>query len=272
MPTEPARARTKTPARKAVSPTKAKKSAAKTTATTALPADTTTTSPTTRKQLMENEVLEHATRLFAERGFNGTSLQDVATSMGLKRPALYYYFKSKDELLDRLIDRAVTDPTAQLRAIAARAELDPAERLRAITRAIVTFTLTNTDLFLLLVKSESELSQEARERFDESRREATEVVTAVIEEGIASGVFRPVDARIAAFSVYGISNWAAWWYRPDGPDSLESVADQLADIAAAGLQRPGDKSNRAVTTKAAIAELREGLDRLEQSLDYARRG
>lgn len=226
---------------------------------------------TTRKQLMENEVLEHATRLFAERGFNGTSLQDVATSMGLKRPALYYYFKSKEELLDRLIDRAVTDPANQLRAIAAEANLDPSERLQAITRAIVTFTLTNTDLFLLLVKSESELSPPARERFDESRREATAIVTSVIEEGIASGAFRPVDARIAAFTVYGISNWAAWWYRPDGHDSLESVADQLADIALAGLQRHDGTAPRTVTTKAAIAGLREGLDRLEQSLENARR-
>ncbi len=226
---------------------------------------------TTRKQLMENEVLEHATRLFAERGFNGTSLQDVATSMGLKRPALYYYFKSKEELLDRLIDRAVTDPANQLRAIAAQVDLDPPQRLQAIARAIVTFTLTNTDLFLLLVKSESELSPAARKRFNESRREATAIVTAVIEEGIASGAFRPVDARIAAFTVYGISNWAAWWYRPDGPDSLESVADQLADIALAGLQRHGRATTKVRTTKAAIAELREGIDRLEQSLDKARR-
>lgn len=251
MPTEPPRAKKK------ATPPKA-------------PAAARTTS-TTRKQLMENEVLEHATRLFAERGFNGTSLQDVATSMGLKRPALYYYFKSKEELLDRLIDRAVTEPASSLRAIAAQVDLDPAERLQAIARGIATFTLTNTDLFLLLVKSESELSPPTRKRFDESRREATEIVTAVIEEGIATGAFRTVDARIAAFTVYGIANWAAWWYRPDGHDSMESVADQLADIAVAGLRRHDGTTSRAITTKAAIAELREGLDRLEKSLD-GRRG
>ncbi len=224
----------------------------------------------TRKQLMENEVLEHATRLFAERGFTGTSLQDIATSMGLKRPALYYYFKSKEDLLDRLIDQAITDPADELRSIAARADLDAGERLHAITHHIVTVTLHHTDRFLLLVKSESELSPATRKKYDESRREATDVVTALIEEGIEAGVFRTVDPRIAAFSVYGISNWAAWWYNADRHGSIESVADQLADTALAGLRRSEHKSGGALTTGSAIAALREDLDRLEASLKPAR--
>ncbi|GAA1846589.1 TetR/AcrR family transcriptional regulator [Actinomadura bangladeshensis] len=223
----------------------------------------------TRKQLMENEVLEHATRLFAERGFAGTSLQDVATSMGLKRPALYYYFKSKEELLDRLIVQAVTDPANQLRDIAAQLDLDPAERLHAITHRIVTVTLNHTDRFLVLVKSESELSPATRKKFDDSRREATNIVTAVIEEGIGAGLFRPVDPRVAAFTVYGICNWAAWWYNPDGHDSIESVADQLADTALAGLLRNEQSTTRPLTTRAAIAALRDDLDRLEQTLEPA---
>ena len=54
----------------------------------------------TRRELVENEMYEHAIRLFAERGFAGTSLQDIADAMGVTRPALYYYVKSKDELPD----------------------------------------------------------------------------------------------------------------------------------------------------------------------------
>jgi AcrR family transcriptional regulator len=224
----------------------------------------------TRKQLMENEVLEHATRLFAERGFAGTSLQDVATSMGLKRPALYYYFKSKEELLDRLIAQAVTDPANQLRDIAAQLDLDPAERLHAIAHRIVTVTLNHTDRFLVLVKSESELSPATRQKFDDSRREATNIVTAVIEEGIEAGLFRAVDPRVAAFTVYGICNWAAWWYNPERHDSIESVADQLADTALAGLQRNGERTTKPLTTRAAIAALRDDLDRLEETLEPTR--
>lgn len=223
-----------------------------------------------RKQLMENEVLEHATRLFAERGFAGTSLQDVATSMGLKRPALYYYFKSKEELLDRLIIQAVNDPANQLKDIAERADLDAAERLHAITHRNVTWVLNHTAQFLLLVKSESELSPASAEKFNASRREAADIVTAVIEEGIESGLFRTVDPRIAALSVFGISNWAAWWYNPEGPDSIESVADQLADMALAGLQRSDQRTSSALSPRKVVAMLRDDLDRLEQALDLVR--
>ncbi|WP_433496959.1 TetR/AcrR family transcriptional regulator [Sphaerimonospora sp. CA-214678] len=224
----------------------------------------------TRKQLMANEVLEHATRLFAERGFTGTSLQDIATSMGLKRPALYYYFKSKEDLLERLIDEAVTGPADELRSIAARTDLDAAERLHAITHHIVTLTLSHTDRFLLLVKSESELSPATRKKFDESRREATDIVAAVISDGVEAGLFRSVDPRIAAFTVYGICNWAAWWYNPDRHGSIEVVADQLADTALAGFIQNRNRSPAPLTTQSAIAALRDDLDRLEASLSPTR--
>lgn len=212
-------------------------------------------------------MLEHATRLFAERGFAGTSLQDVANSMGLKRPALYYYFKSKDELLDRLIVEGVSGPTHELKIIAEQTDLSPAERLHAITRRNLRWVLTHIDRFRLLVKSESELSPASAKKFNASSREAIDTVTAVIEEGIEAGQFRSVNPRVAALGVFGISNWAAWWYQPGGSDSVESIADQLADLAVASVQKAEQSSDTALSPSKAIALLRQDLDRLEQALD-----
>jgi AcrR family transcriptional regulator len=233
----------------------------------ATPKDEPTNAGSPRKQLMENEVLEHATRLFAERGFAGTSLQDVANSMGLKRPALYYYFKSKDDLLDRLIVEGVSGPAHDLKLIAEQTELSPAERLHAITRQNLRWVLTHTDRFLLLVKSEAELSPASAKKFRAGSREAIDTVTAVIEEGIAAGQFRPVNARVAALGVFGISNWAAWWYQPGGSDSVETIADQLADLALASVQQPEQGQRHALSPRNALALLRQDLDLLEQSLD-----
>src|SRR5206468_2845368 len=67
---------------------------------------------TARRELVENELYEHATRLFAERGFAGTSLQDIADALGITRPALYYYVKSKDELLAKLVTEVTNGPLA----------------------------------------------------------------------------------------------------------------------------------------------------------------
>lgn len=220
-----------------------------------------------RKQLMENEILDQATRLFAERGFNGTSLQDVADAMGLKRPALYYYFKSKDALLDRLIMEATSGPAHDLHEIAGRSELDVATRLHLSARHIVVWVTHNRDRFLLLVKSESDLSPASAKKFNEGRRAALEAVRSVIEEGIASGHFRPVDPQVAAFGVWGICNWAAWWYRPDGRTPVDVIADQLAEMAVASLQRAERRDNATVSPHAALAALRDQIDQLEQALN-----
>lgn len=67
-----------------------------------------------RRDLVENEIYDHAARLFAERGFAGTSLQDVADAMGLTRSALYYYVKNKDELLARLVSEITEVPATAL--------------------------------------------------------------------------------------------------------------------------------------------------------------
>ena len=225
-----------------------------------------TAASATRRHLMENEVLEHATRLFAERGFAGTTLQDVAESMGLKRPALYYYFKSKEALLDRLISEATTSPAQDLAAIGRRTDQDATERLHAMACHMVTWVATHTDRFLLLVKSESDLSPEAAALFNSGRRAALDTVTAVIDEGIAAGQFRAVDSHVASLGVWGICNWVAWWFRSDGARSIDSVANQLADMAVASLQKPGDQTRRALSPAEALTAVRDDLDRLEQVL------
>jgi AcrR family transcriptional regulator len=220
-----------------------------------------------RKQLVENEILEQATRLFAERGFKGTSLQDVADAMGLKRPALYYYFKSKDDLLDRLIVEATSGPAHDLNAIAARPDLDVAARLHAMARHIVLWVTKNRDRFLLLVKSESDLSPASAEKFNEGRRAALDAVRSVIQEGVEAGWFRPVDPQVAAFGVWGICNWVAWWYQPDGGSPPDAIADQLAEMAVAGLQRAEPGKGTVTSPRSALAVLREQLDELERALD-----
>src|SRR2546425_4678982 len=78
---------------------------------------------TARRELVENEIYEQAIRLFAERGFAGTSLQDIADALGITRPALYYYVRSKDELLAKLAADVAGGSAAQITEVAGRPEL-----------------------------------------------------------------------------------------------------------------------------------------------------
>ena len=73
-----------------------------------------------RRELVEAQIYEQATRLFAERGFAGTSLQDVADAMGMTRSALYYYVRNKDQLLAQLVTEITSGPADAAEEIAGR--------------------------------------------------------------------------------------------------------------------------------------------------------
>ncbi|KAA9166527.1 TetR/AcrR family transcriptional regulator [Amycolatopsis acidicola] len=221
---------------------------------------------TARRELVENELYEHATRLFAERGFAGTSLQDIADALGITRPALYHYVKSKDELLAKLVTEVTSGPLDELTALAAEG-LDPVETLRGIVAVLVGRRATQPERFRLLIRSEAELPEELTEAYDKGRRAVLKTIATVIEDGVRAGRFRPVDARVAALGVLGMCNWVAWWFQPGGRDTAEGVTGQLADMAVGALQRPDRGVGGEAGPAAAIKLLRQDLDHLERLLD-----
>ncbi len=220
-----------------------------------------------RRELVENELYEHATRLFAERGFAGTSLQDIADALGITRPALYYYVRSKDELLAKLVTEVTDGPLEELTALVARPELDAVQRLRGVVEVIVRRRATQPARFRLLIRSEAELPDELTSAYDASRRAVLRTIAGVVEDGARAGVFRPVDSRVAALGVLGMCNWVAWWFHPGGHQTADAVVEQLADMAVAALQRADHRMPDGDGPAAAVKMLRQDLDHLERVLD-----
>jgi AcrR family transcriptional regulator len=220
-----------------------------------------------RRELVENELYEQATRLFAERGFAGTSLQDVADALGITRPALYYYVKSKDELLAKLVTEVTNGPLDELTALAERPGLDAVAVLRGVVDVLVRRRATQPERFRLLIRSEAELPAGLTSAYDESRRAVLRTIAGVIERGILAGQFRPVDARVAALGVLGMCNWVAWWFHPDGRDSADAVVEQFADMAIGALQRLDRQVPEDDSPAAALKLLRQNIDHLERVLD-----
>lgn len=225
--------------------------------------------PRKRRELVENEIFERAMALFAERGFAGTSLQDIADAMGMTRPALYYYVKNKDEILSKLVVQITESPAKQLAQINADREVAPIDRLREMARAVVLRIARDASRFRLLVRSESELSPELAAVYKRSRRKVLSEFASVIEEGTGCGELRPVDARVAALGILGICNWVAWWYRPVDGQTEADVADQLAEMAVLSLAQPTGR--RVGDVEGALALLRDDLDRLEHLMPRATR-
>jgi len=221
---------------------------------------------TARRELVENEMYEQAARLFAERGFAGTSLQDIADAMGMTRPALYYYVRSKDDLLAKLVTEITEGPAAEMREVTERADLDAVAKLRAIARLIVVRRATQPARFRLLIRSEAELPPELAAAHEKGRRAVLRSATDVVDEGVVTGRFRPVDPRVAALAVLGMCNWVAWWFHPGGRHGVDDVAEQIPDLAVAALQRAEHRTPEADGPLGALALLRQDIDHLERLL------
>jgi AcrR family transcriptional regulator len=218
-----------------------------------------------RRELVEKEILGHAIALFAERGFAGTNLQDIADATGLTRPALYHYVSSKEDLLAQLVRQVIDDVADTLLEVAGDGSLSATERLRAVVRGLAQRQLTEPERFRLLIKSEAELPAELAKAYTRARRRVLKAFVDVIEAGIRADEFRPVDARSAALGVIGMCNWIAWWHHPGNAKSDEAIADQFADFAVAGLEQPHRReTGGGDEVEQVIGLLRADLARLER--------
>jgi AcrR family transcriptional regulator len=215
---------------------------------------------------MESQIMEEATRLFADRGFAGTSLQDIADATGLTRPALYHYFESKEDLLSRLVSELTEGPAEQLGEIRRRADTTAGERLRAMALAVALRQASQPARFRLLVRSEAELPEGLSKVYHQGRRRVLREFSSIIDEGVRSGEFRPVDPRIAALGVIGLCNWVAWWHRPGDQRADHSVAEALADMAIASLVQHDARPTEAEGAARALALLKEDVALLERFL------
>ncbi len=177
-----------------------------------------------------------AVRLFRERGYHATSMQDLAQALGIRRGSLYHYIAAKEDLLWEIMDRAMTH---LLRAVepVARASTSASRRLRdAISAHLAVAAALRDELTILHVELKS-LSP-ARRREMTARRDRYEALfREILEDGITRGEFRPVDVKAATFALLGACNWFTQWFRPDGPQGPEHFARWFSDLFLRGLQR-----------------------------------
>jgi AcrR family transcriptional regulator len=219
-----------------------------------------------RGDLVENELYKRAAELFAQRGFAGTTLQDIADAMGTSRTALYYYVKNKDDLLGKLVAEVSQELAGALRAIRRKADLSPEDQLHQMAQTMVSWMASRSVRFRLLILSEQDLPPDLARTHRNAKRTIRDELAAVIAEGVRSGVFRPVDEQVAAYAIVGMCNWTAWWFRP-GPDHpTEPVVEQIAEMALHSLRWPDEERHKPEGTAGALARLEAELGSLKRML------
>jgi AcrR family transcriptional regulator len=216
-----------------------------------------------RRRLVEREILERAAELFAERGFAGTTVQDIADALGMSRPALYYYVKSKEVILQQLVENLSINDAKVLEKIASRRSGEPVEKLREMALQLATNAGSNPHQTQILAQSKHHLPDPIAKLNLDAERSIAKRIMGVLEAGVEKGQFRDVDPHTAALAIIGMCLWTAWWVE-DTP--LEQVTEQVAEQAVSSVLAPDGDSD--VDEPAALLRAaRANLDRLQRTLD-----
>jgi TetR/AcrR family transcriptional regulator, cholesterol catabolism regulator len=184
-------------------------------------------------------ILETAARLICERGYEGTSMQEIAAACRLTKAGLYHYIQNKEQMLFAIMSYGMDLFEGQVLA-KARDITDPVERLRACMRLNIELVTHGASKEVIIILHEhATLTGEARESIDQRKKQYVRFIENAFSEAVKLGRMRPLDPTIVAFSFLGMVLWVYKWFKTDGRLTAAQISDGMLDLFFAGLAAPG---------------------------------
>ncbi|MEV0735111.1 TetR/AcrR family transcriptional regulator [Streptomyces sp. NPDC050549] len=183
----------------------------------------------------KERILRSAQTLFAQGGYDGTSLKAIAQHVGLSTPALYWHFKSKDEIYLAAIEKMLEDFLTAVREAVHSSE--PLEKFRETVAAHIRFQLERRDEAGLyahtvgLRRLTADLPKRHRETLVALQRSYVDELRDILQAGRDAGTFSFLDVRTTVFAVLTLCEYVHTWYNPAGPLSVDDVVRQYVDMA-----------------------------------------
>lgn len=181
----------------------------------------------------KTEIMTRAAELFREKGYHSTSVNEIASEMGFSKPALYYYFKNKTEILWEIYDSAMNRALAEARRLSA-AEVPGAEKLRRMLMTHVQLLCEELPFWSVMFDEEHSLPEQQQRVIRAHRREYAGIFERVYAEGVAAGEFRDCPPHLAVSAILGTFNWLYKWYRPDDEPAPAEIFRHYYAILSAG--------------------------------------
>lgn len=175
-----------------------------------------------------------AAEIFQERGFDATSMSDIAAAVELTKAGLYYYIDSKEDLLYAIMNFAMERLEATV-IDPARAVVDPEQRLLDIIRRHGRLLTAGNKAITILTDEMEGLKPRHRKQILDRKRAYVELVRSTLEELRSAGKLRDVDTTVATFSLFGTLLWLPRWYDSHGDLSGEEVIEHVVQIVTGGL-------------------------------------
>ena len=187
-----------------------------------------------RSEARRLEILHAAARVFRRRGIAAAGMREIAEEAGLSPGNLYYYFDSKDELLLFCQERTLELMLAAVDAAKAVGQSSAAQ-LRAVLRAHVHALLDELEGATAHLELDA-LPEALRAPMIRKRDRYERALRTLVTQGVARGEFAPCDAALVTRAMLGAVNWTARWFRPEGAQSADEVADNISAYLVKGLK------------------------------------
>lgn len=178
----------------------------------------------------EQAFIEAATTLFAEQGYHGTSISDLAKRLGLTTASMYYYVDGKQDLLFRVLQAGMADFLPALERIY-ESDMQPAEKLRQAVANHVDFVLDNPVAVAVFLRERRFLPPPQRAEYAARTDRYDYLFSDIIRKVIDAGQLESSDATLLRVNVLGMINWMVEWYRPDGRLSKSQVRSFMLELA-----------------------------------------
>lgn len=183
---------------------------------------------------LSNElILNEASKLFAANGYRASSLNDIARNLNVTKPALYYRFKNKHEILNSIFNIIME---IYLKSALEIEKLDiPAnEKLDRLIDAHAIAVLNNRDYSTIFFKEANELNEDALQKLKKDMKRYEKIFEKVIEEGIANKKIKDLNSRALVMALFGMTNWLYYWYEENGDLTKEQISELYREILKKG--------------------------------------
>jgi AcrR family transcriptional regulator len=185
------------------------------------------------------EVLDEAARLFTERGYGGTSMDDVANAVELTKGTLYHHFPGKAEILVEVYDEAADFVLANTHEVPA--DTPAPEAVRLLVRSVLELIEQRRNQVVLFHQEmpwvEQWLPAADARRVRHKMREYIDYVESVIKRGVSAGDFEKVDVHATAQTLIGMVTWSYRWWEPDRKPDIDQLTDLLTNIFLRGIAK-----------------------------------
>ncbi len=193
------------------------------------------------KKEKRDAILEAAMSVFAEKGFDAATLDEVAEKAEFSKGAIYGYFKNKDDLFLSLIEEGLNDLSEIIKSVV-ESSLAPIKKIKDLIQRILVYLEENKDFFRIFAPERGGFTEkkhpEALKRILPKHQKNIEMVTKVMKEGIRTGELKKVDSRVLTFTLFGlIHSCIGRWVMEGGKGSIKRDAKVITTIFLDGARR-----------------------------------